>query len=401
MDPEEHRLPHDRHYRSDRHDYWDDRKAYADRELRRLSDEDLQIVRHEYDDRDHRRHRDHDHDDEAPPKRNTKPLSDDERDSKTDKVRDKVSAGLGIAAATVGLKSALKRPDKDKEDASPSRRREDEESSHHKRDESESRLRAARKEPMLGDEDYEIVEHPSEKPRKGTEPGPGPSGKKREDHVAPPPRDHSSSGDEGKTKIRRRQRASTFDPNDTAGLAALKAQLAATEGKEKTPKNDVASPKEPSPDRRSSPGGKDDDNANSSALVVKEDRDPSPPSRDERQVRVVPPPNEPAEKKPLKGILKPPKPQFPEEPNPVREGVAPHKDDKTKANVPPGARWTKISRKMVNPEALTIGKERFEVRDDFVIVLRVLSKEEIQAYATATQQLRGRSPHSVPSELWS
>lgn len=109
----------------------------------------------------------------------------------------------------------------------------------------------------------------------------------------------------------------------------------------------------------------------------------------DKQVRVVSPPRDKDEKKPVKGILKQPSSKFPEEPNPVREGVAPHKDDKTKANMPPGARWTKISRKLVNPEALTIGKERFEVRDDFVIVLRVLSREEIEAYTTATAQLRG------------
>ena len=52
-------------------------------------------------------------------------------------------------------------------------------------------------------------------------------------------------------------------------------------------------------------------------------------------------------------------------------------------------RWTKISRRMVNPEALEAGKERYEEREDFVIVLRVLTKEEIQAYAIATQQIRG------------
>lgn len=73
----------------------------------------------------------------------------------------------------------------------------------------------------------------------------------------------------------------------------------------------------------------------------------------------------------------------------MREGVAPHKDDKKLKEVPVGARWTKINRKVVNPEALTIGKERFEVRDDFIIVLRVLNKEEIQAYANATTVLRG------------
>lgn len=65
-------------------------------------------------------------------------------------------------------------------------------------------------------------------------------------------------------------------------------------------------------------------------------------------------------------------------------------DDKSNWAAPPGARWTKINRAIVNPEALTIGKERFETRGDFVIVLRALSKEEIQAYAAATQVLRGK-----------
>ena len=58
-----------------------------------------------------------------------------------------------------------------------------------------------------------------------------------------------------------------------------------------------------------------------------------------------------------------------------------------------GARWTKINRKLVSPEALIVGKERFEVRDDFVIVLRVLSKEEIQLYAIETVKLRGKQSH--------
>ena len=113
-------------------------------------------------------------------------------------------------------------------------------------------------------------------------------------------------------------------------------------------------------------------------------------SLDDKQVRVVSPPRDKKDEKPLKGILKQPKVSFPEEPNPIREGVAPHKEDKKAREAPAGAKWTKISRKVVNPEALTIGKERFEVRDDFVIVLRVLSKEEIQAYASATQVLRGK-----------
>jgi hypothetical protein len=119
------------------------------------------------------------------------------------------------------------------------------------------------------------------------------------------------------------------------------------------------------------------------------------PQAGEKQVRVVSPSRggDKDGRKPIRGILKQPKPKFPEEANPIREGVAPHKDDKTKGQVPPGARWTRVNRRMVNPEALTIGKERFEIRDDFVIVLRVLSKEEIQAYATATAQLRGGLLH--------
>ncbi|KXX82782.1 hypothetical protein MMYC01_200765 [Madurella mycetomatis] len=95
-------------------------------------------------------------------------------------------------------------------------------------------------------------------------------------------------------------------------------------------------------------------------------------------------------KKPIKGILKPPTSKFPEDPNPIREGVAPRNDDKSKSSAPSGARWTKITRKIVSPEALRVGNERFEVRDDFVIVFRVLSKEEIIAYAEATNSLRER-----------
>lgn len=91
---------------------------------------------------------------------------------------------------------------------------------------------------------------------------------------------------------------------------------------------------------------------------------------------------------PPKGILKPPRHKFPEEPNPVREGVAPLKDAHKKG-IPPGARWTKIDRRLVNPAALEAGQERFEERPDHVIVLRVLSKEDIESYAVKTQEIRG------------
>ncbi|KAJ5189967.1 hypothetical protein N7472_008981 [Penicillium cf. griseofulvum] len=50
--------------------------------------------------------------------------------------------------------------------------------------------------------------------------------------------------------------------------------------------------------------------------------------------------------------------------------------------------WTKIDRQLVNPAALEAGNERFEERSGFVIVMRKLSKEEIQAYAVKTQEIR-------------
>jgi zinc finger CCCH domain-containing protein 13 len=107
-------------------------------------------------------------------------------------------------------------------------------------------------------------------------------------------------------------------------------------------------------------------------------------------LRVVSPPREvkKSEENKPRGILRPPREKFPEDPVPIREGVAPLKDAK-KDGVPPDARWTKISRRMVNPEALVAMKERHEAREDFVIVLRVLTKEEIQALAVLTQQIRG------------
>lgn len=109
-----------------------------------------------------------------------------------------------------------------------------------------------------------------------------------------------------------------------------------------------------------------------------------------RQVRVVTPSEDHREPEPpIRGILRPPREKFPEDPAPVREGVAPLKDA-GKKGIPPNARWTKIDRRLVNPEALEVGNERFEERPDYVIVLRVLTKEEIEAYALKTQEIRAK-----------
>jgi zinc finger CCCH domain-containing protein 13 len=110
----------------------------------------------------------------------------------------------------------------------------------------------------------------------------------------------------------------------------------------------------------------------------------------QRQVRVVTPSEDYREAEPpIKGILRQPREKFPEDPAPVREGVALHKTA-GKKGVPPTARWTKIDRKLVNPEALEAGNERFEERPDYVIVLRVLTKEDIEAYTLKTHEIRAK-----------
>lgn len=110
----------------------------------------------------------------------------------------------------------------------------------------------------------------------------------------------------------------------------------------------------------------------------------------EKKVRVVTPSEDHRESEPpIRGILRQPREKFPEDPAPVREGVAPLKAA-GKKGIPPNARWTKIDRKLVNPEALEAGNERYEERPDYVIVLRVLTKEDIEAYALKTQEIRAK-----------
>ncbi|KAJ5734419.1 hypothetical protein N7493_003205 [Penicillium malachiteum] len=72
---------------------------------------------------------------------------------------------------------------------------------------------------------------------------------------------------------------------------------------------------------------------------------------------------------------------------PVREEVTSAKKDQAQG-IPSGARWTKINRRLVSPEVLEASRERFEERSDHIIVLRVLSKEEIEEYALRTRELR-------------
>jgi hypothetical protein len=121
----------------------------------------------------------------------------------------------------------------------------------------------------------------------------------------------------------------------------------------------------------------------------------APSQGTERRVTIVEPPKkEPSPEPRVKGILRKPTEKFPEHPNPIREGVAPLKEklekDKRAKDIPSGAKWTKIDRRLVNPQSLEEKGERFEERMDCVIVLRVLTKEEIQAFADRTREIRGQ-----------
>lgn len=131
----------------------------------------------------------------------------------------------------------------------------------------------------------------------------------------------------------------------------------------------------------------DDGHSDNSRHSPSTDRDSR---EDVRKPITVDPPTSKGPEAAPKSILKPPRESFPEEHNPVREGVAPLKDA-TKKGIPPGARWTKIGRRLVNPAALEAGNERYEERADYVIVLRVLTKEEIELYALKTQEIRGKT----------
>jgi hypothetical protein len=125
----------------------------------------------------------------------------------------------------------------------------------------------------------------------------------------------------------------------------------------------------------------------------------APSQGTERRVTIVEPPRkEPSPEPKVKSILRKPTEKFPEHPNPIREGVAPLKEklekDKRGKDIPSGAKWTKIDRRLVNPQSLEEKGERFEERMDCVIVLRVLTKEEIQSFADRTREIRGEQSAS-------
>ncbi|KAL8717382.1 MAG: hypothetical protein Q9225_005363 [Loekoesia sp. 1 TL-2023] len=88
-----------------------------------------------------------------------------------------------------------------------------------------------------------------------------------------------------------------------------------------------------------------------------------------------------------------PREHFSEDTTHIRSGVTPAKASRQDDQIPPNARWTKIDRKLVNAEALERGQERYEEREGYVIVLRVLTRAEVEHYALQTQVIRALRVH--------
>ncbi|KAL8774466.1 MAG: hypothetical protein Q9209_000839 [Squamulea sp. 1 TL-2023] len=104
-----------------------------------------------------------------------------------------------------------------------------------------------------------------------------------------------------------------------------------------------------------------------------------------------PSPSSPLEEvMPGKPALRPPTKNFPEDPDFVRPGVAAAESARRSDGIPEWARWTKIDRKIVDAEVLERGRERYEEREDYIIILRVLSKKEVEQYAAETQEFRAQ-----------
>ncbi|VUC33147.1 unnamed protein product [Clonostachys rosea] len=345
--------------------------------------------------------------------------SDDDKDRGREKsrLRDKLASGVGIAAAAVGLAPILK--DDSKDEKEPRRRRSptDDRDVQAEPIITEKRGKAEKDRSREESKDRNRDRERRESPKTGSAPKERPQ---RETDTKPNGEASNSSSDSGEAKkdTRRHRISAAFNPNDAGDIHKLREQLAAmktSDSSEKSEKPEKAkssdkgkeverepavateSKSKPSRSRSRSRSMSEARDSKLKELIEEDSRGRGAGIaainalvEQGKSVRVVSPPREKPDEKPLKGILKQPSARFPEQSNFIREGAAPHKEDKKLKDAPAGARWTKISRKIVNPEALTVGKERFEVRDDFVIVLRVLNKEEIQAYATATQVLRDR-----------
>ncbi|TGO24580.1 hypothetical protein BPAE_0099g00160 [Botrytis paeoniae] len=69
----------------------------------------------------------------------------------------------------------------------------------------------------------------------------------------------------------------------------------------------------------------------------------------------------------------------------LKSKIAP---DSSGHEIPQGAKWTKVKRSLISPEVLMKDGRRFEARPEFVAILGILTKEEIQQYAERSHVLR-------------
>ncbi|KAF7904729.1 hypothetical protein EAF00_002063 [Botryotinia globosa] len=69
----------------------------------------------------------------------------------------------------------------------------------------------------------------------------------------------------------------------------------------------------------------------------------------------------------------------------LKSKIAP---DSSGHEIPPDAKWTKVKRSLISPEVLMKDGRRFEARPEFVAILGILTKEEIQQYAERSHVLR-------------
>lgn len=219
------------------------------------------------------------------------------------------------------------------------------------------------------------------------------------DQIPVPMHDDSRNRDSGYGTSRREESGESHD--DENGKRRRRRRHRDREPDESLPEDAGLAPPNLDRDRDISPG---DDGSHRRRREKSRSRELDPPERDprtispgededgrQRRVQLVEP--ERKEEFRPRGILKPQRTTpFPEDPNPQREGVAPLKESGKQAapGIPDGARWTKISRMLVNPEALEKYHERFEEREDYVIVLRVLTREEITKFAERTVEIRGK-----------
>lgn len=351
-----------------------EREWERERERERDRDRDRDRERERERDRDRPYHKDHEAIEEDEPRRRHKRKDNrDSRDPSPDhsglKALATVAVG-GLAAAGIANHKSGKEKEEERSDSEKQRER------RHRRRKS----RDPRDVEKSNGEDEESRRYRKERRSQKDEQGDS-SGSDTPDDESTRKRPRS------RTRQRRDTQDSTTDREKPAQLA-----LPAPEMERKPSREPETGTTREAPVSNFAPERKQD------SPVNKEGRTMSPGEGEDgrpRRVSIVEPVREKKDDVKPRGILKKPREvPFPEDPNPQREGVAPLKQA-GKEGIPPGARWTKVSRILVNPEALERSHLRFEEREDYVIVLKVLSREEIEKLAERTREIRGKRLSSL------